>query len=72
MDILFTAQKQKQEDALYMRWINGVQFQMSFEDFKAQCGWNRIWQRNERRFNTEEPKEQTEEEILAQVKSIIG
>lgn len=44
---------------------------VSFEEFKTKAGWNEVFGRHEH--IPEEPEtEETEEEILAQVKNILG
>ena len=71
MDILFTAHKQKNEDRLFLRWCTSMS-DKSFEDYKKQAGWEQVFG-NIRRFqNKSHEKEQTEEEILAGVKEILG
>lgn len=67
LDILFCAEKQVEEEKLYMRWIAGPQFEMSLSDFRKNLGI-RTTEQNV----IESAKEETEEEILAKVKRIIG
>ncbi len=69
LDILFCAEKQVEEEKLYMRWIAGPQFEMSLSDFRKKLGI-RTTEQNVR--GSESAKEETEEEILAKVKRIIG
>ena len=58
-------QQEVDNDRIFMRWINGYQHTMSFVDFKRQItgGATEL---------SEPRKEQTEEEILEKVKSILG
>ena len=71
MDVLYVAHKNKNEDRLYLRWCTSMS-DKSFEDYKKQAGWDRIFNAT-RRFNDKsQEKEQTEEEILASVKEILG
>ena len=44
----------------------------TFEEYKQQAGWDRVY--GPKRFNNNSPeeKEQTEEEILAGVRQILG
>lgn len=72
MDILFVASKQKNEDRLYLRWCTSMS-DKSFEEYKLQAGWERVYgsKRLEDIKNSPED-EQTEEEILAGVKEILG
>ena len=45
----------------------------SFEDYKKEAGWNRVFGDMKQRFKDKsQEKEQTEEEILAGVKEILG
>lgn len=44
-----------------------------FEEYKTQAGWNEVFNQAKRRFQDKyHEKEQTEEEILAGVKEILG
>lgn len=71
MDILFVASKQKNEDRLYLRWCTSMS-DKPFEEYKKLAGWERVY--GSKRFNNNSPeeKEQTEEEILAGVREILG
>ena len=71
MDVLFTAHKQKNEDRLYLRWCTSMS-DKSFEDYKKQVGWERIFGNAKRFQDKSQEKEQTEEEILASVRDILG
>ncbi len=65
LDILFCAQKQVEEEKLYMRWIAGPQFEMSLDDFRKKLGGTIQDQDNS-------AKEESEEEILERVRKIAG
>lgn len=70
MDVLYIAHKQRNEDRLFLQWCTSMS-DVSFEEFKTKAGWNEVFERHEH--IPEEPeKEETEEEILAQVKDILG
>lgn len=65
LDILFCAQKQVEEEKLYMRWVAGPQFEMSLDDFRKKLGGAIQDQDNS-------AKEETAEEILERVRKIAG
>lgn len=65
LDILFCAQKQVEEEKLYMRWIAGPQFEMSLDDFRKKLGGTIQDQDNS-------AKEESAEEILERVRKIAG
>ena len=65
LDILFCAQKQVEEEKLYMRWVAGPQFEMSLDDFRKKFGGTIQDQDNS-------AKEESEEEILERVRKIAG
>ena len=44
----------------------------SFEDYKKQVGWERVFGNIKRVQDKSQEKEQTEEEILASVRDILG
>lgn len=71
MDILFVAHKNKNEDRLYLRWCTSMS-DKSFEDYKRQVGWGEVFGDIQRFQNKSQEKEQTEEEILASVRDILG
>lgn len=72
MDVLYVAHKNKNEDRLYLRWCTSMSSK-SFEDYKKEAGWNRVFGDMKQRFKDKsQEKEQTEEEILAGVKEILG
>ena len=71
MDVLYVAHKNKNEDRLYLRWCTSMS-DKSFEDYKKQAGWDRIFNMTRRFEDKSQEKEQTEEEILASVKEILG
>ena len=70
MDVLYVAHKQKNEDRLFLQYCTSMS-DMSFEEFKAKAGWNKVFGRHEH-IPKKPEKEETEEEILAQVKDILG
>lgn len=65
LDILFCAQKQVEEEKLYMRWVAGPQFEMSLDDFRKKLGGTIQDQDNS-------AKEESAEEILERVRKIAG
>lgn len=65
LDILFCAQKQVEEEKLYMRWIAGPQFEMSLDDFRKKLGGTIQDQDNS-------AEEESAEEILERVRKIAG
>ena len=72
MDVLYVAHKNKNEDRLYLRWCTSMSSK-SFEDYKKEAGWNRVFGEMTQRFDYKsQQEEQTEEEILASVKEILG
>lgn len=71
MDVLYVASKQKNEDRLYLRWCTSMS-DKTFEEYKQQAGWERVFGQKRFAINNPPEKEQTEEEILAGVKEILG
>ena len=64
IEYIVTAQKQNQEEMLYQRWLYSYQQDYSLEEFKKKIFENVS--------NVDSSDNRSEEEILANVKRIIG
>ena len=71
MDILFVARRQSNEDRLFLRWCTSLA-EMSFEEYKEKVGWYNLVRKEQTKQVNSHENEQTEEEILAGVKNILG
>ena len=63
MEIIRTAQKEKNEELFFYRWAVAYQRIMSFEEFKQQLG---MGQKDSR-----QTRKQTADEILSEVRGIL-
>lgn len=70
LDILFCAQKQVEEEKLYMRWVAGPQFEMSLDAFRKKLGG--AIQDQDNSAKEEAAEEESAEEILERVRKIAG
>ncbi len=57
LDLLETLERKRTDERMFMRWIVGPQFEVSFEEFKRQL---------------EPPKSRDDDEILAEVYALFG